>query len=440
MPETSLNTPRARLLCVSPEGGEAPDLAPVFRAAGYEFVSLESGVGGRIDLALVDLRSRDAPTRAVKDLANAVRRASPECGVVFLGSPSLSAPDRAHLRRHGELAIVGPGDGTLALSVCRQRLRLRNLAEEAGERLKTLAGFARLSEFPPIGAANRSPCVLIAGAAGPETLVALRAAEGVGEALAAFSAAQAMRGLESGMFDAAIFLPSTESDPLMALARSLRRSRARSIPLVVIPPSGERGRFADAGEVMPAQHAGEDIAARLLVLSRRARLADSLRAFLRACAGEGVRDPISGGFTAQFFAAHARRILARAYQTGRPAAMVGLRLTSVGEEAVRRRNPLGEAARLIGLVTRAEDCAARLSSDTFAVLMSATTEADAMRAARRIEGVIANTLFRAKGSRAPAAVFAKSAAVACADDAGLEESLAAVLARLNERPMRTSSN
>lgn len=253
-----------------------------------------------------------------------------------------------------------------------------------------------------------------------------------------------MRALETGAFDCAVFLPKSEGDPLVALSRSMRRHRQhQDLPILLVAPETlprRRLAAAAAADILPPALIEADLPGRATAFVRRARLLGAMRTFLNACAGEGVRDRASGVFTPQFFAAHAERVFARADQTHRPAALVGLRLAppAPDSEDVSSVRTLTDAARLIGRVTRAEDCVARISANTFAVLMSATTTADAFSAARRIEGVIANTMFRLRGEKRLFAVAAATAAVAHAPGQRFEETLAQVLAQLQGVAPRTA--
>lgn len=433
-------TPRARIAWISPIAGSCAEAAPSFEKAGYALIEPEARE--RIDVAVVDFRARRVSAKAAQRLAALIRRKAPECGIVYLGSPLLAAAERAHLRRTGDL-ILTEDDLRPAVEACRQRLRIRNIAEEAGERLKTIAALTRLSEFPPIDASGAPPSVLVAGAAGPGALAVLGAAEMVGKQCAgAFSAAQAMRALETNAFDCAVFLPAGMGDPLIGLARAMRRHRRFRDTAVLLAASDEalRARLAASwgSDVIGIHHAREDLPARLVSATRRARLIAAMRRFLSACAGEGVRDRLSGGFTSQFFGQHAQRVFARADQTGRSDSLVGLRLAPLAEGAAGEPRTLTEAARLVNRVTRAEDCVGRLSRDTFVVLMSATTAADAAIAARRIEGVIGNTMFRARGREAPFPVAAATAVVERAAGMGLEETIAGVLSKLNAAKPRTA--
>lgn len=430
------STPRARIAI----HGDHGDASACIAAAGYGIVAASAPA----DLHVIDLRVGDMNARAARQKAAEMRRVSPECGIVYLAPAALGAAERAHLRRSGDLAFDEAGFSGLA-RVCRNRIRIRNIAEEAGERLKSLAALTRVSEFPPIETSPAPPSVLLAGFPGPLALTAISAAsEAAPRCDAALSAGQAMRALESGLYDCAVFMPRAAGDPLLGLARAMRRHRCFQDTPVIVTSTGAPGSLGleppSNAELMLADHVAHDLPARLVLLTRRARLLAAMRRFLSHCAGDGVRDRISGAFTPLFFGQHAERLFSRADHVGRPASLVGVRLAAAGQGDldIGGVRVLTEAARLINRVTRAEDCVGRIASDTFVVLMSATNRADAEGAARRIEGVIANTMFRARAGKKLFAVAA--AAAACERSPGLhvEEALAGALSRLNAATPRTA--
>lgn len=408
-------------------------------AAGYDIARGPASA----DLHVVDLRG-ETSARSARQTAAQLRRASPECGVVYLAASSLPAIERAHLRRSGDLAFEDAEFSGL-VRVCRQRLRMRNVAEEAGERLKSIAALTRLSEFPPIETSSAPPSALVAGAPGSLALSAIAAASGAAKRCdAALSASQAMRALESGLYDCAVFLPKAAGDPLLGLARTMRRHRRlQDVPVVVVnaeAPGALSFEPPTNAELLHAAHLDADLPARLVLLTRRARLMAAMRKFLTHCAGEGVRDRISGAFTPAFFGQHAERVFARADHTLRTVSLVGVRLAAVAKEDqdIGGVRVLTEAAHLINRVTRAEDCVGRIASDTFVVLMNATPCAEAEGAARRIEGVIANTMFRARGGKKLFAVAGATTAVEREAGLHVEETLAAVLGRLKAATPRTA--
>lgn len=389
----------ARIAYVGGDDEAFGALTTAFADAGYSLVSHEDAL--KADIGLIDLRGKQLSSKKAQAVAGQLRKSSPDSSILILIDPYIDATARKALRRHGELvAMLTKPEGLIER--CRQVLRLRNVAEETGERLKSLATISRLNEFPPIAAPATPLKVLIAGEAGPTALAAINALNPISEqCVCVFSAGQALRAVENTKFDCAIFLPTRDNDPLMSLARALRRHpKHASMPIIFpLADPDDMANFAPRGasDFILNDHVATDLAAKVQLSARRTRLLKTMRRFLGACSGDGVRDAGSGAFTANFLAEHGARICARADQTDHHLSMIVLKLESTARdngEPEPGRRALHQAARLINRVTRAEDLVARISSDTFLVMAPATTEADATKAALRIQGVIENTVFR----------------------------------------------
>ena len=426
--------------CIVYVGGDDKfsSLTTSFTEAGYSLVPHGDAHGA--DIGLIDLRGSQTSPKKIQTICGLLRKSSPELSILILIDTYIDHTARRALRRHGELVtMLSNPDGLIER--CRQLLRLRNIAEEAGERLKTLASMSRLNEFPTISAPTTPLKVLIAGTAGPEALAAINALRPVTEqCVCVFSAGQAMRAAENTRFDCAVFLPAKESDPLLSLARALRR-HPKHAGMPIIFPVGDPDHASDfvkrgASDFIYSNHIGADLAMKVQITARRARLLRTMRRFLQACAGDGIRDSASGAFTASFLAEHGARLCARSDQTNKPLALIALKIEAVSKEHGEPepgRRALHQASRLINRLTRAEDAAARIAPDTFAVLAPATTEQNATRAAMRIKGVLENTVFRSVNDKL--LYGAQVTAITCAHRKGycIEESVALALTALREQ-------
>lgn len=427
--------PKARIVYIGGAEDARAALTLPFSDAGYALVSQEDGAGA--DLGLIDLRGKTVTAKKAQAIAKLLRRKSPESSVIIAIDPYLDASARKALRRHGELVAIGAKPDAL-ITRCRQVLRLRNIAEEAGERLKTLASLSRLNEFPPVAAPPRALRVLIAGEAGAMALTAINAMSPVTEqCICVFSAGQAMRAIDSARFDCAVFLPTRENDPLMSLAKALRRHpKHSSLPIIFPlydPDDADEFSKRGAADFILTNHAASDLAPKMQIAARRARLLKTMRRFLTACEGDSVRDPSSGAFTGTFLSEHGARLCARADQTGRPLALIGLKIAMSAQDSGEPepgRRALHQAARIINRVTRAEDTTARIAADTFLVLAPATTERHAEQAALRIKGVMENTVFRSSDDQRLYGVKLEAAAIARPSGFCIEECVALTLKAL----------
>jgi PleD family two-component response regulator len=325
-------------------------------------------------------------------------------------------------------------------------IRLRNVAEETGERLKSLAALNRIVEFPSIATQNTPPRVLVAGDPGAAALPIINAISHICEQCACvLSVGQAMRALDHGKFDCAIFLPTDKNDPLFSLSRALgRHPKYCAMPIIHVVDSPEKTAiYAEVGakDFILTSHISGDIAGKIQLSSRRARLARAMHAFLHACVGEGVRDPASGAFTPVFLAEHGARLCARADQTGRPlsAAIIRLSADNLRSKKIEPgRRALHQAVRLINRITRAEDVVARIAPETFLILMPAANEDAAARAALRVEGVLENTVFKSAHGNAPFALNALSAHCARPRGYCIEETVAHALRSLRAAEAETT--
>ncbi|WDI31083.1 diguanylate cyclase [Hyphococcus flavus] len=430
-------TPKARFAYVGGEESDFAALAEAFSVSGYALVRLDEAYGA--DLSLIDLRGKNVSVKKAQSITALLRRKSPESSILIVVDPYLNDTARMALRRHGEVVCIGAKPDAL-IAKCRHLLRLRNVAEEAGERLKTLATLNRLSEFPPIAAPPLGLRVLIAGEAGPAALTAINALRPESEqCMCVFSAGQAMRAIETSRFDCAIFLPSRESDPLMSLAKALRRHPKHNALPVIYPlldvDYAEDFVPRGASDFILMRHIASDLLPKCQTAARRARLLKTMRRFLNACTGQSIRDESSGAFTSLFLSEHGARICGRADQSGRPLALIAIKINASAldnNESPFSRSAQHQATKIINRVTRAEDTTARIAPDSFLVLAPATTEHDARQTALRIRGVMENTAFKGERDKLHYGVKVDIAAVARPAGHCIEECVALALKGLQE--------
>ncbi len=431
-----LFSPRARIACFSGDGQSFEALTTSFRRAGFSVAKSDAGLP--VDLGLIDLRKKPVSARKAKTIASVLRRKSPESPLVFLVDPALDAPAKAALKRFGEI-IPAHDDIDHALVRCKEMLRLRNLAEETGERLKSLATLNRLVELPIIATSDAHARILIAGTPGPAAITAVNAVGAIAEnCTCVLTAGQAMRALEHDEFDCAIFLPTPENDPMLAFIRTLRRhpKHAHMAVIQIADHPVDLSTYARKGarDFILSDQISSELPSKAQIASRRARLVRSMRKFLNSCRGDSIRDARSGAFTSLFLTEHGNRLCARADQTGRPFSLGLVHLNPErGAGPGAQRNALAQAARMINRVTRAEDLVARISTDKFVILNAATQVDDAVNAARRIEGVVSNTAFRNSEDTQPFSVGVTTEFVARAHGASIEETVALAMRRLDQR-------
>lgn len=432
---STIKTARTQIVCLCDDREAKAVLSETLTTAGYEIASAQNA--NNVDIALIDLRRQTLSSKKARSISTLLRRNSPDCRLFFLVNESTNPTTREALRRHGEVICAGE-DIAHVIERFRQTIRLRNVAEETGERLKSLTALNRLAAFPAITAATSPPKILVAGAPGPSALAAVNAlqAEDV-SCISVFSGGQIMRALDYNHFDGVVITPSDEHDSLLTVARALRRHPKHfSLPIIAIAEEeNDAGLFGRKGatDVILARHVSADIKARVLLSARRARLMKSMRIFLDACEGDGVRDPVSGAFSGVFALEHGSRLCARADQTGRPLSALIVRLRHATASGEKPGKPaLKRAATLINRLTRAEDMTARISPASFLVLMPATSRGGVEKASLRIEGVLENTVFRGDGENDVYSLRVTAGSTLRGKGACIEEVVARALANLRE--------
>jgi two-component system cell cycle response regulator PopA len=144
----------------------------------------------------------------------------------------------------------------------------------------------------------------------------------------------------------------------------------------------------------------------VLELARSFRRQTGIRRALERARASGLMDAATGLFTRDLFAAHLTRLATAARMRNRPLSVCVLKLAEKPEVVVARAGgwldrAIPQIGAMVGRLVRAEDTAARLAPDVFALALPATGLAAARLAAERIAAVIACTAFESGKDRAP---------------------------------------
>ncbi len=420
---------RAKFAWLSAAGRSAPQaFIDAAHAARYRLIE----PGEAPDVAVVDLYGADPASEAAADAIAAGRRAGANAGLIIAAGADANADDRRRCARLGETVLLRNSVEPL-IGAVRERLRLASLADEAGDRIKSLVADGRMVTFSPSVPKPADFSVLIAGKPSPIALAASNAISAASKtALCVFSAGQAMRALDHSKFHGAVFIPNDENDLLIALARALRRHREhRRLPVVIVSDDEElldKRAAKDGLDVMAASRVDEDLFRRLEAATRRASMAAGMRAFLRSAEGNGGRALAANP---RLFAQHAVRVLRRADETGGAVSFIALSLTPKADTpySVTTRATVDEALRTAARLVRAEDMIARLTATTLIFMLRGARETDADRVARRLEGVIAGTQPRATIDHSDVLAIA----IERAPTVEIERVIAALVAELRQR-------
>ena len=154
-------------------------------------------------------------------------------------------------------------------------------------------------------------------------------------------------------------------------------------------------------EVEPAE-----TAKRVVELARAYRRQDAIRRALDKARASGLMDAATGLFTRDLFAAHLGRLATAARERNRPLSVCVLKVADRPALAAMRKGgwidrAIPQLGSMIGRLVRAEDTAARLAPEVFALALPATPLPAARTAGERIAAVIGCTAFDAGEGQPP---------------------------------------
>jgi two-component system cell cycle response regulator PopA len=198
----------------------------------------------------------------------------------------------------------------------------------------------------------------------------------------------------------------------LSIAGGMRRNtRLFHVPAILCQRAGTEVGVAEAynrglSDIVGPETSDLSAARRIAALARAYRRETAIRRALDRAKVSGVMDPLTGLFTRELFALHLG-YLSRALQVRhRPLSIAVLRLEA-GADASRLRSEghltraLPQLGSMIGRLVRAEDTAARLGADVFALALPGAGLGAARSAAERIAAVIACTAFDGGDGRSP---------------------------------------
>ena len=231
-----------------------PQITSALREAGFKILrysdpdrlSHAAVLSGHTDsdLGLIDLRGcclTSAKLAAMRALGSSV-----PFRLIFLIDKASDAEDLKQLAPYGEIIAEDDLTSDDPVNLFRDLFRMRtlntNLHRRIGVHDHLLNRFnkqSRASYFNHLkDKPAEAPHVLFAGEPGPIVLSLINEVESHGgTAQCVYRPGQAIRALETGAFNAAIFLPRENGDPLNALARAIRRhQRFFTMPILNIVP------------------------------------------------------------------------------------------------------------------------------------------------------------------------------------------------------------
>ncbi|HEY1752079.1 MAG TPA: diguanylate cyclase [Caulobacteraceae bacterium] len=402
----------ARILIVARDDDRAGPLAEGLDRLGWRTVTARGPFAAiaalsdlQIEAAIVDLIG------AGPEALSFARRLKAACAPRRLPVMAIADPD-PQLATYGyDLALAPPLHPAQAVMRLESLVRMSVAEEEFELRLETFADRGRRLELPePEGGPLRVLCI---GEPAPQFL-ALSNALGRYDAqvVGAFTSYTAFDYLHERPFDAVVLWAGENPQEALSIIAGMRRNtKLYHIPALLYQRGSPDVAAVDAfhkgvTDVASPEVSENDTAKRVLELARAFRRQSAIRKALERARSSGLMDAATGLFTRDLFAAHLMRLAAAARTRNRPLAVCVLKVSERPEVTLARAGgwldrAIPQIGSMIGRLVRAEDTAARLGPEVFALALPATSLSAARLTAERIAAVIGCTAFEAGPERQP---------------------------------------
>jgi len=286
------------------------------------------------------------------------------------------------------------------------------VAEEEFElRRETFAERDRELELPE---ASSAPLRILAiGEPAPQFLALSNALGQSGvEVVGAFTAYTAFDYLHEKPFDGVVLWAGDNEAEAMSIAAGMRRNtRLYHVPTLLYLGDGAKVTMGEAyhrgvSDIASPLTPETETARRMIELARMFRRQSSIRQALEKARSSGLMDAATGLFTRDLFAVHLARLAEAATARNRPLSVVVLRVAETPAISAARKGgwldrAVPQIGSMIGRLVRAEDTAARLGPEVFALALPSTPLGAARSAATRITAVIGCTAFDAGDGKSP---------------------------------------
>jgi two-component system cell cycle response regulator PopA len=402
----------ARILIVARDDERAGPLAEGLDRLGWRTVTARGPFAAiaalgdlQIEAAIVDLIGvgHEGLTFA--------RRLKAACAPRRLPVIAIADPDPQIASAGFDLTLAPPLHPAQAIMRLESLVRMAVAEEEFELRLETFAERGRRLELPETeGGQLRVLCI---GEPAPQFLALSNAlARYEAQVVGAFTSYTAFDYLHERTFDAVVIWAGDNPNEALSIIAGMRRNtRLYHIPALLYQRVAPDVSAADAFEkgvtdVASPQVSENDTAKRVLELARAFRRQSAIRRALEKAKSSGLMDAATGLFTRDLFAAHLMRLASAARARNRPLAVSVLKVAERPEVTVARAGgwldrAIPQIGAMIGRLVRAEDTAARLGPEVFALALPATSLPAARLTAERIAAVIACTAFEAGPERQP---------------------------------------
>ncbi len=402
----------ARVLIVARDDALVGPLAEGLDRLGWRTITARGPYAAAAALGDMDVEVAiiDA-TGAYEDAATLSRRLKAAYAPRRLPVIALGAPDPLVNAPGFDLTLAPPIHPAQAALRLESLTRMTIAEEEFELRAATFAERGRGVDPPD---EPKSPYrVLAIGEPTPQFLALSNAlARSGAEVVGAFTAYTAFDYLHERAFDAVVLWAGGNQAEAMSIVTGMRRNtRLYHIPALLYlqaPPEIGPAEAYHRGisDLATPETPALETAKRVIELARAYRRQNTIRKALDLARTSGLMDAPTGLFTLDLFAVHLGRLAESARQRNRPLSLCVLRIADKPELTLARRNGWLDRATpqigsMVGRLVRAEDTAARLGPEVFALALPATGHAAARAAGERIGAVIACTAFEAGDSRPP---------------------------------------
>ena len=401
-----------RILIVAKDDRSAGPLADGLDRLGWRTVTArtaEAGVQALADLeieaAVVDLAGLDEDAGSIADTLRAACRPR-RLPVVGLAAPE--APSEGE----GFDLVLGGGAHPAQLALRLEQLVRTAVSEEEFE-LRGATFAERNARLDLPSDADTPLSVLVVGSPAPQVLALTNAMREIGlDCVGAFTPYTAFDYLHDRRFDAVVLWGGEDQGEAISIAAGMRRNtRLFHVPTLLYLRRTEDLDLAEVfgrgiTDVASLETPETETAQRVAALGRAYRRQSAIRQALENARGSGLMDASTGLFTRDLFAGHLARLGSAARERNRPLSVCVLRVAERPElSQVRGGGWLDRAMPQIGSMiarlVRAEDTAARLASEVFALALPATPVGHARLVGDRIAAVIACTAFESGPGRSP---------------------------------------
>lgn len=403
---------QARVLIVAKDDTLAGPLAEGLDRLGWRTVTARGPYAALAALAdlQVEVAIIDA-TRGVDEATTLGRRLKSAAAPRRLAVIAIGLPDPARESAAFDLTLsppLHPAQAAMRLDAITRMI----IAEEEFElRAETFTERGRRLDLP-----EETPGpyrVLAIGEPAPEFLALSNALAASGaEVTGAFTAYTAFDYLHERAFDAVVLWADDNQSEAMSIATGMRRNtRLYHIPALLYLQAPATIGLAEAfhrgvSDLATPETPAAETARRVIELARTYRRQSAIRQALEKARGSGLMDGPTGLFTRDLFAAHLVRLVQASRLRNRPLSLCVLRVADRPELRLARKDgwmdkAVPQIGSMIGRLVRAEDTAARLGPEVFALALPATNQAAARAAGERIAAVIGCTAFDAGEKRTP---------------------------------------